>query len=411
MQHSRSSSGGGEGKLGVKKEIIGREAQKSKSYLSNDKKKTSSAHGMSAETRQQQQQRRVDAHNARNIPALPHGGGSPRRDSKHKLHQGSATGSSSSGGPRPSDTSQRRSDVSSRTSAQESVHARSRPDTKKDPPPSVARPSTYYSPERRKSESARPRQLPQPGEAPRRKSAAARVTGAYRGPSLPSSQGPGSNSGSGRSPNRSTVVQDISESRNQMRKDSSPGRMARADLSPSRRSDDGEEYRTPPDRSPNLSRQKDFLNADRSPTTYYHSDKSPNREDVYRTPPDRSPNRSSAYHRSPVDGSPRSPREGGGEGGHRREGSDGLHRRKDSSPGRSATTATTDSKEPATASAMTLHPNDQPTYGRRRSSSSGQRLERQAAIVRERIEMHPDEIKLGSESLTQGTNAFYYILC
>ena len=62
---------------------------------------------------------------------------------------------------------------------------------------------------------------------------------------------------------------------------------------------------------------------------------------------------------------------------------------------------------------MTLHPNDQPTSnpnyppgatqaGRRRSSS-GQRLERQAAVVRERIEMHPDEITLGSDSQKQGT--------
>ena len=302
------------------------------------------------------------------------------------MHQGRGRLSESS--PR------RRSDVSPRALTQLS-QASPRQDPKKD---NSARPSTYYSPERRKSASARPRQLPQPGEVSRRKSAAARLT--YRTPPTPQS----SSSSSGRSPSRAVVENADSQLRSQMRKDSSPGRTgARGDLSPSRRSDDGEEYRTPPDRSPNLSRQQDFHKTDRSPTTYYQSDKSPNRENVSRTPPDRSPNRTTVYHRSPVDSGRRSPRDGED---HRREGSDGL-RRKDTSPGRSTTT---DSKE---SSPMTLHPNDQPTsnpnyppgatqVGRRRSSS-GQRLERQAAVVRERIAMHPDEISLGSDSQKQGT--------
>ncbi len=317
------------------------------------------------------------------------GGGAMRRDAKYK---------DSSPRARPTESPRSRAEVSPRGMSQLAPGSSRQEPLQKD---GGGRPGPYYSPDRdrRKSASARPRQLPQPGEAPRRKSEVERT--GYQSASL----------GSGRSPGRSGEGGEA-KLRNHIRKDSSPGggRAGPAgvgDVSPSRRSEDGEEYRTPPDRSPNLSRQhQDFHKTaaipDRSPP-YFQGDKSPNREDVYRTPPDRSPNRSSAYHRSPVDGSPRSPRDRSprepAESGHRHEGSD-SHRRKDTSPGRSAPGAAPapDSKEP-----RTLHPHDQPTShpnypasqaGRRRSSS-GQRLERQAAIVRERIEMHPDEISLG----------------
>ena len=354
----------------------------------------------------------------------------------------------------------RRSDVSPRNLSQvtsgsgQGSSSSQRSDLKKDNSSSGApvRPGTYYSPERRKSASARPRQLPQPGEVPRRKSAAARVP--YRVPPSTSQSSTGGGSSSGRSPSRS-IPENVVD-RNQLRKDSSPGPVGggriggcrgggggpgagAGDLSPSRRSDDGEEYRTPPDRSPNLSRhQQDFLHkggggiaADRSPTNalYYQSDKSPNVEDVYRTPPDRSPNRATAYHRSLVDGttgSQRSPRDMNGHS--RRTEAGGSDRRKDTSAaGRSTTTTTSENKEQqsssSTSSAMTLHPHDQPTSnpnyppsggatqaGRRRSSS-GQRLERQAAIVRERIEMHPDEITLGGiDYQKQGTTSILFSL-
>ena len=348
---------------------------------------------------------------------------------------------------RPSELSpRRRSDVSPRSLTQvtgsQGSSSSQRQDLNKDNSGAAPRPGTYYSPERRKSASARPRQLPQPGEVPRRKSAAARVP--YRVP--PSSQSSAGGSSSGRSPSRS-IPENVVD-RNQLRKDSSPGPgggrvggcrgggpgTAAADLSPSRRSDDGEEYRTPPDRSPNLFRhQQDFLHlggsgmaTDRSPTTalYYQSDKSPNVEEVYRTPPDRSPNRASAYHRSPVDGtssSQRSPRDMNGH--NRRTEAGGSDRRKDTSPaGRSTTSENKEQQSSSSSSAMTLHPHDQPTSNPnypaggatqawRRRSSSGQRLERQAAIVRERIEMHPDEITLGSDpSLKQGTTSILFSL-
>ena len=440
------------------KKDVAHDLQKSKSYLRNDKKRiVTNSHGNIPDhhhQQQQQQQRRIDSHDARNVPSsstLPHDSSPRRRDSAskfsnepppaktmhHQQHQSRG---------RPSELSpRRRSDVSPRNLTQvassQGPSSSQRQDLKKDNSGAAPRPGTYYSPERRKSASARPRQLPQPGEVPRRKSAAARVP--YRAP--PSSQSSAGGSSSGRSPSRS-IPENVVD-RNQFRKDSSPGPGGRvgggrggtgaADLSPSRRSDDGEEYRTPPDRSPNLSRhQQDFLHlgsggmaADRSPTTalYYQSDKSPNVEEVYRTPPDRSPNRASAYHRSPVDGtssSQRSPRDMNGHS--RRTEASGNDRRRDTSPaGRATTTMMSENKDQQSSSlssAMTLHPHDQPTSnpnypaggatqaGRRRSSS-GQRLERQAAIVRERIEMHPDEITLGSDpSQKQGTTSILFSL-
>ena len=385
-------------------------------YLANDKKRLSNSHaGMT--------DRRVDGQNTRNHPVYG------RREAHKEPPPGKGPRSRPGGdGPPP----------------------RMRSEGPRGPPPpqpgsprqaagskdgSARGSSSYYSADRRKSGSARPRQLPQPGEAPRRNSAAAADRAGY-----PAVREGGGGGGSGRSPGRApSDAVNAGDMRNHIRKDASPGRAcvgvgaALGDLSPSRRSDDGDEYRTPPDRSPNLSRQhQDFPKgvsgyaSDRSPS-YYPADKSPNREDVYRTPPDRSPNRSSAYHRSPVmDGGPRSARE---REGHRREGSgggDGHHpaqRRKDSSPGRGGAGpgvgigVSVGAPAPTTGpggdtSAMTLHPHDQPTSnpnypatsqaGRRRSSS-GQRLERQTAVVRERVEMHPDDIPLGSDTQLAGT--------
>ncbi len=299
------------------------------------------------------------------------------------------------------------------------------PSGRHDQSPGRHEPSRRHEPPPRHEPSVRPRQLPQPGEC-RRKSEGGRPV--YRGP-MPSSRSPRSSEPSDAasrsqihkepSPNdasmsRSQIRKDTSPSdalsRSQIRKDTSPRRSGINDTSPSRRSDDGgEEYRTPPDRSPNFNRDRDEAYKtppDRSPNrnidSTYQSDKSPIRsgDEAYRTPPDRSPNRTSEYLRYPADS---------GQSRHKREPSD-PSRKSDTSPGR------TSDKEPS----KSLHPNDQPssalslpTQGRRRSSS-GQRLERQAAIVRERIEMRPEDIVLHNEDSSRvyksGMTSFLLIL-
>ncbi len=269
------------------------------------------------------------------------------------------------------------------------------PPGRHDQSPGRHEPSRRHEVPPRHEPSVRPRQLPQPGEC-RRKAEGGRPI--YRGP-MSSNRSPRSSEAidpASRSQiHKEPSPNDASMSRSQMRKDTSPRRSGVNDTSPSRRSDDGgEEYRTPPDRSPNFNRDRDDAYKtppDRSPNrnieSSYQSDKSPIRsgDEAYRTPPDRSPNRTGEYLRYPAETS---------QSRHKREPSD-PSRKSDTSPGR------TSDKE--SSSSKSLHPNDQPssalslpTQGRRRSSS-GQRLERQAAIVRERIEMRPEDIVLQNE--------------